>query len=70
MGIGVVVASLISTVLFNVQLSPQFALGAFIICSSVYCFSNDFGCFLIRCKATCNHNQFQGKPTHPMIVNV
>ncbi|CAB9508942.1 UDP-galactose translocator [Seminavis robusta] len=44
MGVGVVVASVMSTLLFQVHLSQQFSFGAFIICSSVYLFSNDPPC--------------------------
>jgi solute carrier family 35 (UDP-sugar transporter), member A1/2/3 len=44
MGVGVVVASVLSTILFDVQLSRQFALGGAIIFASVYCFSNDLPC--------------------------
>ncbi|CAB9527935.1 UDP-galactose translocator [Seminavis robusta] len=51
MGIGVVVASVVSTVLFKVHLSSQFVLGAFIICGSVYLFSNDPPCLRSNTKS-------------------
>jgi len=41
MGIGMVVATMFSTLLFGVHLSSQLILGAGIILVSVYCFSND-----------------------------
>jgi len=41
MGISVVIASLFSAVLLGVHLTPQFSLGATIVFTSVYFFSND-----------------------------
>ena len=43
-GVSVVVATACSMVLFNTPLTLQFALGAGVILSSVYFFSNDLPC--------------------------
>lgn len=51
MGVGVVVASVLSTILFDVQLSKQFVLGGTIIFAAVYCFSNDVPCSKALTKA-------------------